>query len=218
MSRQTFWWCVVVGGVAVAAFVPLRRRRRAVARRAKTVWTFEDAREAARGVGFTSEAEYKEYRCPGAYALPRDPVAAFGAKWTSWADYLGLASYVTPREGFEQVLFVEMGWGADQHGQDATKACVRAARNAIEFNSIPSIGKLVPGGYDNMRLAVELAVPSAHHGDVDLDAVAKVFPYGRATLRLQEGGALFPSGIALAKMGDRNDDIIVAVCCVTVGY
>ena len=76
---------------------------------------------------------------------------------------------------------------------NATKACVRAARNAIEFNSIPSIGTLVPGGYPRMKLAVELAVPLAHHGSVDLDAVAEVFPYGSATLRLQEGGAPVPA-------------------------
>ena len=50
-------------------------------------------------------------------------------------DYLGLIEVVT-RPGFEQVLFVEMGWGADQHGQNATKACVRAARNAIESNTV----------------------------------------------------------------------------------
>ena len=49
-------------------------------------------------------------------------------------DYLGLVEVVT-RPGFEQVLFVEMGWGADQHGQNATKACVRAARNAIELTA-----------------------------------------------------------------------------------
>ena len=50
-------------------------------------------------------------------------------------DYLGLVEVVT-RPGFEQVLFVEMGWGADQHGRNATKACVRAARNAIEFSTV----------------------------------------------------------------------------------
>ena len=49
-----------------------------------TVWTFEEAREYARSFGFGSQAEYVEYRCPGAYALPRDPVAAFGDRWTSW--------------------------------------------------------------------------------------------------------------------------------------
>jgi uncharacterized protein (TIGR02058 family) len=31
----------------------------------------------------------------------------------------------------EHVLFVEVGFGSDQHGQDATKAAVRACRNAI---------------------------------------------------------------------------------------
>ena len=95
----------------------------------KTVWTFDEARDYARSFGFGSKDEYVDYRCPGAYALPRDPVAAFGDRWTSWDDYLGCVDVVT-RPGFEQVLFVEMGWGADQHGQNATKACVRAARNA----------------------------------------------------------------------------------------
>ena len=110
----------------------------------KTVWTFDEARDYARSFGFGSKDEYVEYRCPGAYALPRNPVEAFGERWTSWEDYLGLRTgvgdaEVVTRPGFEQVLFVEIGWGADQHGQNATKACVRAARNAIEFNSIPSI-------------------------------------------------------------------------------
>lgn len=31
----------------------------------------------------------------------------------------------------KEVLFVEVGFGSDQHGQDATKAAVRACRNAI---------------------------------------------------------------------------------------
>lgn len=40
-------------------------------------------------------------------------------------------------------MFVQMGFGVDQHGNGnnagATKASVRAVRNAIEFNSIPGI-------------------------------------------------------------------------------
>ena len=120
--------------VATAALLPTQRTRTPSLLSAKTVWTFEEAREYARSFGFESKDEYIEYRCPGAYALPRDPVAAFGDLFTSWEDYLGLVEVVT-RPGFEQVLFVEMGWGADQHGQNATKACVRAARNAIEFTA-----------------------------------------------------------------------------------
>ena len=48
--------------------------------------------------------------------------------------------------GMKHVLFIETGFGADQHGQNATKAAVRACRNAIEFNSIPSVAALIPGG------------------------------------------------------------------------
>ncbi|KAL3132867.1 hypothetical protein ABBQ38_006789 [Trebouxia sp. C0009 RCD-2024] len=59
----------------------------------------------------------------------------------------------------EQVLFVESGFGCDQHGQNATKACVRACRNAIEFNSIPSIEKLVPGGRNGLKLNIKIGTP-----------------------------------------------------------
>lgn len=39
------------------------------------------------------------------------------------------------------------------------KAAVRACRNAIEFNSLPAVRKVVPGGYDNLRLHVKLGSP-----------------------------------------------------------
>ena len=70
---------------AAWALLPTTKRTRSPSLlSAKTVWTFEEAREYARSFGFGSKDEYVEYRCPGAYALPRDPVAAFGDQWTSW--------------------------------------------------------------------------------------------------------------------------------------
>ena len=71
------------------------------------------------------------------------------------------------------MLFVECGMGADQHGQDATKACVRACRNAIEFNSLPAMRKLIPGGYEGMRLHVQLGVPPAYIEGIDFDKVSR---------------------------------------------
>lgn len=87
----------------------------------------------------------------------------------------------------KQVLFVESGFGCDQHGQNATvrllqyslikcsllcftcfakngldtfqKACVRACRNAIEFNSIPSVESLVPGGRNGLKLNIKIGTP-----------------------------------------------------------
>ena len=64
-----------------------------------------------------------------------------------------------PHSHMKEVLFVEVGTGCDQHGQNVTKAAVRACRNAIEFNSIPSIDRLVPGGYEKLLLHVKIAIP-----------------------------------------------------------
>ncbi|KAL0023849.1 hypothetical protein WJX77_011425 [Trebouxia sp. C0004] len=75
-----------------------------------------------------------------------------------------------------QVLFVESGFGCDQHGQNSTKAVVRACRNAIEFNSIPSVERLVPGGRNGLKLKIKIGTPFPD--TVDLQEVKKVFPYG----------------------------------------
>mmetsp|Transcript_896 Transcript_896/g.1439 ORF Transcript_896/g.1439 Transcript_896/m.1439 type:complete len:212 (+) Transcript_896:67-702(+) len=119
---------------------------------------------------------------------------------------------------FEEVLFVECGFGCDQHGQNATKAAVRACRNAIEFNSLPGIRKVIPGGKDNMKLQVQLGVP-VDADEVDLEQVAKVFPYGKLQpIIVEKGGLIGKSGIALAELGDKNEDMIIVVACISVGY
>lgn len=116
----------------------------------------------------------------------------------------------------EKVLFIESGFGADQHGQNATKACKRACRNAIEFNSIPSIKDIVPGGYENMKLHVKIGCPDPH--TVDVKDLAEVFPYGSPRFEVVEGGLRANSGICIAELGDANDEMFIAVACVTVGY
>ncbi len=102
-----------------------------------------------------------------------------------------------------------------------THACihtVRACRNAIEFNSIPSINRLVPGGYDKLKLDVILAVPPKYQNGLDLEAVGNVFPYGDVRFTIQDGGMVAPSGIAIDALGDKNDDMVVVCASVTVGY
>jgi len=51
-------------------------------------------------------------------------------------------------ESAMKLLFVEMGVGYDQHGQDITAAAVRACKDAISSNSIPAFR----GGTQNFRL------------------------------------------------------------------
>ena len=119
-------------------------------------------------------------------------------------------------EVHEKLLFVEAGFGCDQHGQNSTKAAIRACRNAIEFNSLCAIRELIPGGYENMKLKVQVAVPN--HKEVDVNAIKDVFPYGEVIPVIEEGGLCANSGIQLDAMGDKNTDMLIAVAAIYVGY
>jgi len=70
-----------------------------------------------------------------------------------------------------------------------------------------------------MELCVILAIPSKYKNDVNLQEVAKVFPYGNVNFILQDGGMIAPSGKVIEDLGDMNGDDMVIVCCsVNVGY
>jgi len=116
----------------------------------------------------------------------------------------------------DKVMFVELGMGVDLHGQDVTKAAVRAVRNAIERNSMPGMRALVNGDTAKMRVRVTLAVP-ADAEQLDQEAVRAVFPYGDVSIIVASGGMLAPSGIFLADKNDRNELIYVVNAAVEVG-
>jgi uncharacterized protein (TIGR02058 family) len=128
-----------------------------------------------------------------------------------------LLAHIVDGLNMDTVLFVETGFGCDQHGQNSTKAAVRACRNAIEFNSIPSIRKIIPGGRDNMIIRLQIATPDPNA--VNVNALADVFPYGKLMKpEVMLGGMKCSSGIALPELGDKNDDMYIAVAVITIGY
>ena len=128
-----------------------------------------------------------------------------------------------PRE-FEEVIFIETGVGTDQHGSDVTKASVRAVKDAISWNSIPSLERLVPGGNDNVKLKLELAVPfdDGIPPSLDMAEVEACFAYGTLLkpVSIIHGGARFNSMCSVEALGDQpgNASWVVAVACVTVGF
>lgn len=120
-----------------------------------------------------------------------------------------------------RLLFVEMGTGYDQHGQDVTTAAVRACKNAISSNSIPAFrtGALPGVSYQQMKLRVKLGVPHSVQKDLDVEKVKAVFPYGEILeVEVVDGGLICSSGVALEAMGDKNDDCYVVNAAVYVGY
>ena len=160
--------------------------------------------------------------------------------WSEEWKTLGLGAKLVDEPKFPKTLmFVEVGFGVDQHGdsKDATKAAVRAVRNAIEFNSIPGVIEHIPGGRSEMMIHCKLGVPAmisvTDDGDnvddttmhpqkamqVDVLHVAKVFPYGKLLpIQIVLGGLDFPTGRIVEELGDTNDKACCVVACITIGY
>ncbi|MFF2885736.1 Lin0512 family protein [Paenibacillus sp. NPDC057967] len=118
----------------------------------------------------------------------------------------------------EQLMFVEIGMGIDLHGQNVTKAAIRAVQNAIHHNSMPGIRTVLPDGdLNRMKVNVRLAVP-ADKDKLDLEAIKEKLPYGLVTFEVVDGGMLTTSGIVLPDKQDANDLAYVVIASVEVGY
>lgn len=77
---------------------------------------------------------------------------------------------------------------------------------------------MVPGGYEAMKLNVILAVPKIYQDTLDVEEVAKTFPYGDINFVVQDGGMVAPSGRIIESLGDKNDDMLIVCAAVQVGY
>ncbi|KAA8515145.1 hypothetical protein F0562_018324 [Nyssa sinensis] len=120
-----------------------------------------------------------------------------------------------------KLLFVEMGVGYDQHGQDVTAAAMRACRDAISSNSIPAFRRgSIPGvTFDQMKLQIKLGVPRTLQQFLNIEKVKSVFPYGKImNFEVVDGGLICSSGVHVEEMGDKNDDCYIVNAAVYVGY
>lgn len=118
----------------------------------------------------------------------------------------------------EKVMFIEIGMGIDLHGQNVTKAAVRAVQNAIHHNSMPGLRSVLPdNNIHNMKVHVRLAVP-ADKDLLDLAVVRDELPYGEVTFEVIDGGMLTSSGVVIAEKEDKNDLAYVVIASVEVGY
>jgi uncharacterized protein (TIGR02058 family) len=118
----------------------------------------------------------------------------------------------------EQVLFIQAGTGMDVHGQDVTKAGVRAVENAIWYNSMPGIEKMLPdGSAENMKVTVRLAVPLDRE-KIDMEKIKEAIPYGTVDVDVTDGGMATSSGVILQDKEDDNDLMYMVNASVEVGY
>lgn len=118
----------------------------------------------------------------------------------------------------EKIVFIETGMGIDVHGQNITKASIRAIQNAIHSNSMPGIRAILPeNSLENMHVNVKLALP-CDKDKLDHEAIKKTIPYGNVTIEVMDGGMLTTSGIVLEDKEDKNDLMYMVNASVEVGY
>ncbi|MFX3619362.1 MAG: Lin0512 family protein [Sporolactobacillus sp.] len=118
----------------------------------------------------------------------------------------------------DHLLFIETGVGIDVHGQNITKAAVRAVIEAIHKNSMPGLTEILPGGDLNaMKVTIRLAVPCGKD-TLDYERVKAEIPYGTVDIAVTDGGMATPSGIVLKDKEDKNDLMYIVNASVEVGY
>ncbi|MEN1966586.1 Lin0512 family protein [Lentibacillus sp. N15] len=118
----------------------------------------------------------------------------------------------------QQLLFIQTGTGLDVHGQDVTNAAQRAVEDAIHYNSMPGIAKMLPGEkLENMKVNLKLAIP-ADQDQLDTEKIKAMIPYGTVTVEVVTGGMATTSGIFLKDKQDKNDLMYIVNAAVEVGY
>lgn len=108
---------------------------------------------------------------------------------------------------------VELGYGADLHGADPTKAAKRAVKDAISRSCLCGLFDIVGiSDPEEMHVAVKIGCPKA--ADVVAEEVLNEIPFGSKEFEAVEGG-LFTKGLEVPALGT-GDNILVAVASLTV--
>lgn len=82
-------------------------------------------------------------------------------------------------------IILEMGTGNDLYGMDYTKAASRAVQDALHHSSIVFFKTL---GYDHRDMRVHVTIGVQEPDKVDVAAIARELPRGRAEVHAVFGG------------------------------
>lgn len=109
---------------------------------------------------------------------------------------------------------VELGFGADLHGMDATKAACKAVKDAVSRSCLCGLVEILGmEGLDDVH--VDILVTSPEPGKVNLQQVMEVVPIGIKSARSEPGG-LQVDGICVDRFATECSSIMVANAAVTV--
>mgnify|MGYP001826969116 FL=1 len=106
-------------------------------------------------------------------------------------------------------LLVEFGMGTSLRRGDYTQAAVRGVKDALWHNSI-NLAELFGFEKTDMKIIVDIGVQKPEA--VNTDEILAVFPYGKAEVRLHQGGLDVPR-----PDGDGHPTVMANVA-LTVGF
>lgn len=111
-------------------------------------------------------------------------------------------------------FIVEIGTGADLHGEDVTKAACRAVKDAISRSCLCGLVELM--GITNLEeVQVDIQVACPQPDKVDLEQVKAIVPIGQKTAQAIEGG-MTTRGLCVPHFAPGCDRIVVANAAVIV--
>jgi uncharacterized protein (TIGR02058 family) len=111
-------------------------------------------------------------------------------------------------------FIIEMGTGVEQHGQDITRAAIKAVKDAITRVSLVGLLEMI-ALEDLNDMLVEVLIACPRPQEVNAGEVLQALPFGQKEIRVVEGGMLV-HGHELPELEEKSDFIIVANAAVTV--
>ena len=109
---------------------------------------------------------------------------------------------------------IELGYGADLHGEDMTKAAVRAVKDAVSRGCLCGILEIC--GRDRFQgVFVDARIGAPWPDKVDHAAVLAAIPIGVKSLEVVQGGMLTP-GLEVPCFGPGVSNIVMACAVLTV--
>ena len=111
--------------------------------------------------------------------LPREQNAGFFRFNNVWGEL----------EMAKKRMVMELGMGSSLKRQDYTRAACRAVEDALWHNSLSVADAF---GFDRQEMIIEVEIGAQNPDKVNKNEVAKIFPYGRVSVSVVEGGLDVP--------------------------
>jgi len=110
---------------------------------------------------------------------------------------------------------IEIGMGIDQHGQDVTKASIKAVKDAMSRVCVVGLLELFELDFER-DVKVEVTVGVPYPEKVEIERVCEAIPLKcEKAIKVVNGGLSGP-GIALKEFGDKTDEILIALAFITL--